>query len=181
MRNVKSLNVAREKRSMREQLKNIQTKIDGLLLMQSQASPDALKFAMKTFEILSKEKFELEDRLLRMSHDVDHEGMVKGSVDMIKESLRDFQRGFAKAKGSMKKRLLKKLLKQVVMMSEGFHIFMELADTVEIPNHQIKLVRFAESKEQISSLAIAQKASGDDSNLSVFRSDINKNGDPTRN
>ncbi len=56
-----------------------------------------------------------------------------------------------------------------------------LADTVEIPNHQIKLVRFAESKEQISSLAIAQKASGDDSNLSVFRSDINKNGDPTRN
>ncbi len=177
MRNVKSLNVAREKRSMREQLKNIQTKIDGLLLMQSQASPEALKFAMKTFEILSKEKVELEDRLLRMSHDVDHEEMVKDSVGMIKEGLRDFQRGFAKAKGSMKKRLLKKLLKQVVMMPEGFHVFMELADTVEIPNHQIKLVRFEESKEQISSLAIAQKASGDDSNLSVFRSDINKIGD----
>ncbi len=78
----------------------------------------------------------------------------------------------------MKKRLLKKLLKQVVIIYEGLHIFMELADTVQIPNHQIKLTHFEESKEQISLPAIAQKASGDDSNLSVFRSDINKNGDP---
>lgn len=31
--------------------------------------------------------------------------------------------------------------------AEGFHVFMELADTVEIPNHQIKLVRLQESKE----------------------------------
>ena len=61
--------------------------------------------------------------------------MDKDSVDMIKEGLRDFQRGFAKAKGSMKKRLLKKLLKQVVMMPQGFHVFMELVDPVEIPNH----------------------------------------------
>lgn len=175
MRNVKSLNVAREKRALSERLKIIQTKIDGLLLMQSQASPEALKFAMKTFETLSNEKSELEEHHLRLSRGADHEEMSKESVVTIQASLVDFQRGFTKAKGSMKKRLLKKLLKQVVIMPEGLHVFMELADTVEIPNHQIKLVHFG---AQNVSLAITKKASGDDSNLVVLRSDINKNGDP---
>lgn len=169
MRNVKSINVAKEKRSLNERLKVIQIKTESLLLMQSQASPEALRFAMKTFETMSKEKAEIEEQLLRLSQGTEHEEMVKESIAMIDESLLGFQRGYAKAKGSMKKRLLKKLLKQVVMMPEGFHVFMELADTVEIPNHQIKLVRFENAKEpQNGSLAITKKASGDDSNLEVL-------------
>jgi site-specific DNA recombinase len=181
MRNVKSLNVAREKRSVNDQLRNVQARIDGLLLMQGQTkSASALSLAMKTFEALSKEKSELEERLLRLSSGTDQDELVKDSINLIQESLRDFQRGFAKAQGSMKKRLLRKLLKQVVMTPDGFHIFMNLADGVEIPNHQIKLVRFENEKEQkVSPFGITQKASGDDSNLSIFRSDINKDGDAT--
>ncbi|MBL7670347.1 MAG: recombinase family protein [Bdellovibrionaceae bacterium] len=182
MRNVKSLNVARERRSTKEQLQTVQSKIDGLLLMQGQAtSAEAIKFAMKAFEALSKEKAELEDRLNRLNSNADEEDVIRESINIIQENLRGFGRGYAKAKGSMKKRLLKKLLKQVVLTPEGLHIFMQLADGVEIPNHKIKLIRFEGSEGQKKSpFAITQKASGDDSNLLVLRSDNDRNGDATR-
>ena len=81
----------------------------------------------------------------------------------------------------MQKRLLKKLLKQVVLTPQGLHIFMSLADGVEIPNHQIKLVHFKGYKEQETpSVAITKRASGDDSNLSVLGSDNGKFGDAIR-
>ena len=179
LRNVKSLNVARERRSLKEQLNTTQTKIEGLLLMQGQAKgADALKFAMKTFENLSKEKADLEECLARLNSNSDEEGIIRESANAIEENLRGFERGYAKAKGSMKKRLLKKLLKQVVVTPEGIYIFMQLADGVEIPNHKIKLIRFEGPEGQKKApYAITQKASGDDSNLQVLRSDNNTNGD----
>lgn len=182
MRNVKSLNVARERRSMKDQLNTIQAKIDGLLLMQGQAtSAEAIKFAMKTFEALSTEKADLEGRLDRLNSNSDEEAVIRESIDLIEENLRGFERGYTKAKGSMKKRLLKKVLKQVVMTPEGIYIFMQLADGVEIPNHKIKLIRFEDREGQKKApFAITQKASGDDSNLLVLRSDNNINGDACR-
>jgi len=170
LRNVKSINVAREKRLMKGQLQNVQVRIDNLLLMQGQASSqEALKLVMQTFESLSKEKAELENRLARMSSGADQDEAVKESVQIIKENLREFERAYRKAKGSMKKRLMRKLLKQVVLSPEGLHIFMQLADGIEIPNHQIKLIRFEGPKDEKNpQYALTRKASGDDSNLQVL-------------
>lgn len=181
MRNVKSLNVARDKRSTKEQLKNVQIRIDNLLLMQGQASnTEMLKQVMKTFEVLTKEKVELEEALSRLDSGADREEVIRESVQAISDRLREFQRGFRKAKGSMQKRLLKKLLKQVVLTPQGLHIFMSLADGVEIPNHQIKLVHFKGSKDQEApSVVITKRASGDDSNLLVLGSDNGKFGEPS--
>lgn len=180
LRNVKSINVAREKRMMKEQLQNVQVRIDNLLLMQGQASSqEALKLVMKTFESLSKEKTDLENRLIRMSSGAEQEEAIKESVQIIKENLREFERAYRKAKGSMKKRLLRKLLKQVVLSPEGLHIFMQLADGAEIPNHQIKLIRFEGLKDEKNpQYALSRKASGNDSNLQVINSVIGKLGDP---
>lgn len=183
MRNVKSLNVARDKRMMKEQLKDIQIRIDNLLLMQGQASgSDSLKLVMRTFEGLSKEKSTLEERLVRMNSGADQEELIKESVQVIQDNLREFERGYKKAKGSMKKRLMRKLLKQVVLSPQGLHIFMQLADGIEIPNHQIKLISSGGSEgEGNGTIAITRKASGDDSNLLVLNSVIGKLGDSSRN
>lgn len=180
LRNVKSINVAREKRMMKEQLQNVQVRIDNLLLMQGQASSqEDLKLVMKTFESLSKEKTDLENRLVRVSSGAEQEEAIKESVQIIQDNLREFERAYRKAKGSMKKRLLRKLLKQVVLSPEGLHIFMQLADGIEIPNHQIKLIRFEGSKDEKNpQYALTRKVSGDDSNLQVFNSVIGKLGDP---
>ena len=179
MQNVKSLSAARDKRAIKEQLKSVQVRIDNLLLMQGQASSaDAMKLVMKTFETLSKEKTELEEKIARVDSGVDQVELVRESVQVIQDNLRDFERGFRKAKGSMKKRLLRRLLKQVVLTPNGLHIFMQLADEMEIPNLQIKLIRF-ENKKDVNKpeFAITRKASGDDSNLQVFNSVIGKDGD----
>ena len=183
LRNVKSINVAREKRLMKEQLQNVQIRIDNLLLMQGQASSkEALKLVMKTFESLSKEKTDLENRLVRMSNGAERQEGIKESVQIIQDNLREFERAYRKAKGSMKKRLLRKLLKQVILSPEGLHIFMQLADGIEIPNHQIKLIRFEGLKDERNpQYVLTRKASGDDSNLQVFNSVIGKLGDLTRN
>lgn len=182
MQNVKSLSAARDKRAIKEQLKSVQVRIDNLLLMQGQASSaDAMKLVMKTFETLSKEKTELEEKIARVDSGVDQVELVRESVQVIQDNLRDFERGFRKAKGSMKKRLLRRLLKQVVLTPNGLHIFMQLADEMEISNLQIKLIRF-ENKKDVNKpeFAITRKASGDDSNLQVFNSVIGKDGDFTR-
>ncbi len=101
---MKSLNVTRDKRMMKEQLKDIQIRIDNLLLMQGQASgSDSLKLVMRTFESLSKEKSTLEERLARMNSGADQEELIKESVQVIQDILREFERGYKKAKGSMKK------------------------------------------------------------------------------
>ena len=175
MRNVKSLDSAPEKRSIKEQLGNIQARIDSLLLMQGQTtSASALKLAMQAFEKLSNEKVALEVRLERMNKGSDRDEMVTESMNMIQDNLRDFKRGFTKANGSMKKRFIRKLLKQVIVTPDGIHIFMQLADGIEIPNHQTKLVQFGGPKATSESrFAITKKASGDDSNLEVLGSPIN--------
>jgi hypothetical protein len=55
-----------------------------------------------------------------------------------------------------------------------------LADGVEIPSHQIKIIRIEDRKNQKgNSIAITKKASGDDSNLMFISSDIDKTGVPT--
>ncbi len=183
MRNVKSMNSAREKRAMKVQLGNIQMRIDGLLLMQGQTtSAAALKLAMQKFESLSKEKSDLEASLARLSQGIDQAEVISASVSLVQSNLRDFQRGFVKAKGSMKKRLIRKLLKQVVITADGIHIFMQLADGVEIPNHQIKLLRFEEPESgAVSPFVTTKKAFGSDSNLEVLGSDNDKVGDSSRN
>lgn len=61
MRNVKSINVARDKKQAKDQLQGIQTRIDNLLLMQAQASSnESIKLILNTFEALSKDKQTLE-------------------------------------------------------------------------------------------------------------------------
>jgi hypothetical protein len=150
--------------------------------MQGQASSaEVIKHAVKTFEALSKEKSELEEKIARLDSGADQEELIKESVQVIQYNLREFERGFRKAKGSMKKRLLRRLLKQVVLSPNGLHIFMQLADGMEIPNLQIKLIRFENKKDANNpKFAITRKASGDDSNLQVLGSVIRKDGDPTR-
>lgn len=182
IKNVKSLSTAREKRSINEQLRNIQIKTDNLLLLQghSSKSNDAIKFAMNAFEKLSIEKNELEQRLLKLNQENSNEEEIKDSINLIQDHMLKFERGFNKAKGSMKKRLIQNLLKQVVMTPDGLHIFMTLADGIKIPNHQIKLVKFENSQDnKRPPLALIQRASGD-SDLGISGSDINKNGAPIR-
>lgn len=56
MRNVKSINVARDKKQAKDQLQGIQTRIDNLLLMQAQANnTESIKLILNTFEALSKD------------------------------------------------------------------------------------------------------------------------------
>ncbi len=180
MRNIRSLDSARDKRVYRDEVTNVQTKIDNLLLMQGRSMlPDVLKQITKTFEALCKEKTDLEEKLSRLDQVPTRQEVASESTHAIGESLREFERGFRKATSAMKKRLLRKVLKQVVVTPKGLSIFMHLADGVEIPNHQLKLVKVSGSKnEQNPPIALARKASGDVSKLSVVCSDIDKDGDP---
>lgn len=180
MRNVRSINVARERRDMRERIHGIQLRLDNLLLMKGQSSsPETVQQMLKMFEAMTKEKIELEDQQRRLEEKPDRLEFVIESIMLIDERLREFERGFKKAKGAMKKRLLRRLLKQVLVTPDGLKMFMLLADQEDVPNHQIKLVK-ATSKENPESLvyALTKKASGDDSKLSILRSDIGKVGDP---
>ncbi len=161
-----------------DQLKNIQTRIDGLLMLQGQASnPDTLKQVLQTFEKLNKEKSVLEGRLIHLSDVPDRNQLIAESRRLIEERLQEFQRGFKKAPGAMKKRFLRRVLKQVVVSSEGLTIFMLLADQADIPNHQIQLIKDSGPSDESQSIGLTKKASGYDSNLLVLSSDIGKNGD----
>ncbi len=179
MRNVKSINVARDKKQAKDQLQGIQTRIDNLLLMQAQANnTESIKLILNTFEALSKDKQTLESRLQQLNYQPDGNELVTDSINAIEERLNEFKRGFPKASKGMKKRLLRSLLKQVILTPEGLTIFMPLADGFEIPNHQMQLVKVLGSNNvQNSEFSIIKKASGDASNLVVLSSDIGKVGD----
>jgi site-specific DNA recombinase len=180
MRNVRSLSVAREKRSLQEQLKNIEARIDGVLMLQGQATnPETTGQLLSKYEALKKDEGALAAKLGRLSDMPDRQELVAESRRLIEERLNEFANGFKKANGAMKKRLLKRVLKQVLLSSEGLTIYMLLADQMDIPNHQIQLVEEKDSaKSEPSSTVLMKKASGDDSKLSVLSSDIGKNGDP---
>lgn len=178
--NVRSLDKAKEKRALKLELSESQAKIENLLLMrvQSGVGSDSLKWMTETFEALSIEKAALVERLSRLEEQSDAREFVKESIEGVSKNLNDFKRGFVKAKGSLKKRLVRRLLKQVVLTSEGLLVFMYLADGSDIPNHQIKLIKELDQKtNETEAIYLARKASGDDSNLSVLRSPIGKNGD----
>jgi hypothetical protein len=103
------------------------------------------------------------------------EELVESVVKNFENNLIEFKNAFPKAKGSLKKRLLTKLLKQVVLSPQGLHIFIQLADGVEIPQSQIKLIRFENKKGPNNPIfAITKKAVGDDSNLEISSSSIDK-------
>ena len=180
MRNIKSLDAAREKRSIKEQMKNVEIKLDNLLLMQARAkSGQAIDQMTRAFETLSKEQSGLELRLSNLDKGSSAIELAKESAQIIGGRLQEFQRGFNKAKAAMKKRLLKNLLKQIVVSADGLHIFMCVADKAEIPAHQIKLIHFEGKKDNnLARFAIAKRASGDFSKLSYGRSDIRKHGVP---
>lgn len=176
--NLKSINVARDRKGLKEDLSLISTKLNNLLLMQGHSSsPDALKMIVSSFETLSAQKKETEAKISKLSDDHEQRELVSDSVKLIKENLHDFKKGFNKAPKGMKKRLLRSLLKQVVLTPKGLSIFMPLADGMEIPNHQVQLVKVINDKnEQNPVIAIARKASSEESNLLVLGSDIGKNG-----
>lgn len=181
MQNVKSLDQAREKRMIKEQIKSIQIKIDNLLLMQGQTkNKDSIKFAMEHFETLSCQKNELENKLTNINKDSSENDYCRESLKKVESNLKEFERGFYKAKGPMKKMLIRKLLKQIVLTKDQLHIFILLADGNELPNHQIKLIQFKHEKEQKKSpIALFRKAAGDDSKPLFLCSDNNKSGDLT--
>ncbi len=182
MRNVKSLDAARDKRSIVADIKKLEIKIENLLLMQNQArTAGGVTYITNKFNSLSNEKAELEGRLANLTAQRESEELVKQSVQLISERLSDFRRGFAKARPAMKKMLLKKLLKQVLVSEDGLHIFMLLADGVDIPNHQIKLIRLeGAKKDSRPQFALVQRASGDGCNVTVHGSVIGKLGGPDR-
>ena len=179
MRNVRSLNVAREKRDMRERSTGIQVRLDNLLLMQGQSSnTETVQQMLKMFEALSKEKAHLDEQLLRLDEKPERAQFVAESVQLIAERLRELERGFKKAGGAMKKRLLRRVLKQVLVTPEGLKMYMLLAGQEDIPNHQIKLIKESDSKTPETPIyALTKKASGDDSKLQVLSSDNGAYGD----
>lgn len=179
-RNVKSLDVAREKRRLQEALKEAQVKIDNILLMRGQAtaSPDSMKWIMETFENLSRERAALAGRLKKLEELPELQEVILEAKELMKERLLEFKKGFAKAKGAMKKRLIRRLLKQVVVTEQGILVFMYLADGFEVPNHQLQLVKELDPKKgKNEPFYLTRKASNGDSNLLVYRSDIRKIGD----
>jgi hypothetical protein len=172
MRNVRSINVAREKREVREQINGIEVRLDNLLLMQSHSSRAAtIQHMVKSFETLTKEKADLENELRRLEEMPDRPQFIAESLMMVEERLREFERGFKTAGGAMKKRLLRRVLKQVLVTPEGLKMYMLLAGQEDIPNHQIKLVKESGAENPESPVfALTKRASGDDSKLSVLRS-----------
>lgn len=176
--NLKSLNLARDKKNFKDELNSITTKLNNLLLMQQHASSqDGLKMIVSSFESLSVQKKELESKIEKLSDKQGKNDLILDSVGMIGENLQNFERGFKKATKGMKKRLLRSTIKQAVLTPEGLSIFMTLADGMDIPAHQMQLVRFEQNKnEQKTELALARKASAEDSNLLSIGSDIGKIG-----
>ena len=181
MRSVRSLNVAREKRDMRERINGIQVRLDNLLLMQSHASSgETVQHMVKTFEALTKEKADSEKEFHRLEEKPERSQFIAESLQLIDERLREFERGFKKAGGAMKKRLLRRLLKQVLVTPEGLKMYMLLAGQEDIPNYQIKLVKESNSENpETPVFALIKRASGDDSKLQVLSSDNGKVGDAT--
>ena len=180
MRSVTSINVARERRSIREQIKSLEIKIENLLLIQNESrTAEGMANISNMFNRLSKEKAALEAHAVQLSSSQVSDKDIKESVQLIANRLSEFRRGFNRANPQMKKRLLRYLLKQVVVSEEGLHIFMQMAYGVEVPNHQIKLIRVEGASENSRpEFALARRASGEVSNLSVLSSDIDKLGDP---
>ena len=179
MRNVRSINVARDRRDKRDSLNGIQVRLNNLLSLQGQASsPETALHMLKMFETMTWEKTALEDQLRRLEEIPDRQEFIAESLGLIEERLREFERGFKKAKGAMKKRLLRRLLKQVLVTPNGLKMFMLLADQEDVPNHQLKLVKSPNKEDPETPVyALTKMASGDDSKLQVLSSDIGKLGD----
>jgi site-specific DNA recombinase len=197
MRNVRSIDLARDKKIAKDELTLIQVKLENLLLMQGQAtSQETVKLLLQNFESLSKDKQALESKLNHLNELPNQSDLAKESIIQIKEQLHELEVGFKKASVNMKKRLLKNVFKQLVLSSEGLTIFMPLADGMEVPNHMIKLIKSPDDSGNANSeshssedvephvkrpaFAITQKASGDDSDLLVLSLGNRKVGAPTR-
>lgn len=180
MCNVHSIDLAREKRGLRDNINGLRVQRDNLLKMQSRATDEeALEEMAKIFEAKTKELAGLERELKRLEDQPEQTQLVSESKQEIEERLKEFERGFKKANGAMKKRLIRRVLKQVLVTPEGLKMYMLLAGQEDIPNHQLKLVREESvGGDKTPLYALTKRASGDDSKLSVLRSDIRKIGDP---
>lgn len=177
--NLKSINLARDKKHLKEELESITLKLDNLLLMQQHASSqEGLKMIVSSFESLSLQKKDRESKIEKLNEKQDKRELISESVEMIRENLQEFERGFKKASKGMKKRLLRSVIKQLVLTAEGLSIFMTLADGMEIPIHQMRLVRFEQKgkDEPKIGFALARKGSSEDSNLLALGLDIGKIG-----
>ncbi len=172
---VRHLDLKREKTLIEKSLRDVQIKLDNLLLMQSTASGEkALQYVMKSFESLHHERQQLEDRLSDLSDSATVSESIHHALSSVKESLELFKRGFAKATGATKKRLLRKLLKQLVITPEGLHIFMNFAHDELAPQRQLELIRVKDQKGSEKSEFLLKKKG---SNEQVLRSSIIKHGD----
>lgn len=181
-KNVRSLDIGREKRRLKDAIADAQLKIDNILLIrgQSSASAESKKFIMEAFESLSREKAGLNERLTRLNEEADLGEVVVESRELIRERLNEFKKGFAKAKGSMKKRLIRQILKQVVLGEKGLTMFMNLADGSDIPNHQLQLAKERSPKKNDSEVIyLTRKASSHDTKPSIHGSSNDWVGDPT--
>ncbi|HEY8269829.1 MAG TPA: recombinase family protein [Pseudobdellovibrionaceae bacterium] len=179
---VTSLDNAREVRRVKQRLQELESQLGNMFLVQTQQkmSGEALRMLMETIEKFAKEKTVLSTYLEELSRQDSKGDFVRASVNSIKERLDEFAKGFSKANGNLKKRLIRRALKQLVLTREGLSIFFHLADGEEISGHKLQLVRDETSKaEKTKALFLTKRASGDDTNLSILRSDIGKHGDLT--
>ena len=180
MNNVRSLDVAREKKSVKERINGLKVRRENLLKMQGHSTDaEALQEMAKMFEAMTKELAGLERQLKQLEEMPERTQIVSESTQEISERLHGFARGFKKAGGAMKKRLIRRALKQVLVTPEGLKMYMLLAGQEDIPNHQLKLVREESLGDNKTPLyVLTRRASGEDSKLVVLRSDNELIGDP---
>ncbi len=183
VRNVCSIDAAREKKGARDRINGLLVRRENLLKMQSHSTDDtALQEMAKMFETMSKEIVSLERQLKLLDEMPEQTQIISEDIQAIADGMQEFERGFKKAKGAMKKQLLRRILKQILVTPEGLKVYMLLAGQEDIPNHQLKVMREENVGGNKTPLyALMKRASGDNSKLQVFRSDIEMDGDLGQN
>lgn len=172
LNNVKSFGAAKKKKVIQDQVRAIQSKIDGLLLMQTEITDKSvLKVTAKSFETLVNQKTILDRQLEELSLQSDEVEFVKTNIDYTKNCLEDIKRGFAKSVGATQKRLLKNLINEIIVFENGIQISLHLAYGVESKSN---IVDFQTKEDQPEPLKLV---SGEASNLSVFSLSNGKTGD----
>ena len=163
LNNVKSFGEAKKKKMIQGQSRSIQSKIDGLLLMQSEITDKAvLKVTAKSFETLVNQKTTLDRQLEELTNQLDGIDFVKTNIDYTNDCLEEIKRGFTKAVGATQKRLLKNLINEIVVFENGIQISLHLAFGIEANSN---VVEFQTKEDHSEPLKLV---SGGDSNLSVF-------------
>lgn len=163
LNNVKSFGKAKKKKVVQDQVRALQSKIDGLLLMQSEITDKAvLKVTAKSFETLINQKTNLDRQLEELTDHYDGVDFVKTNIDYTRDCLGDIKRGFAKSVGATQKRLLKNLINEITVFENGIQISLHLAFGIEASSNVVELQTKEDHSEPL------KLVSGEASNLGSF-------------